>query len=518
MLTSAIVFVLFLGPLVFFHELGHFLFARLFGVRVEVFSIGFGKKIFKKKWGDTEYAISIIPLGGYVKMFGDDPLNKDAVEESERQFAFTHKSKWARFWIVFGGPLANFIMAFVIYFLLLMGGEKVPEPRIGIIPQNSDYYSKGLRSADVLKRINDFPIMSFDDLNMIDSVVDSVTVTRGNEEVTVSINEKAEPFIKTLMSFPPSYRSPIFRDNNNKWFILSSTQGKIDWHTSIEEIEAASLKSYYLYPIDLENKVDGHFAVDYTNEQKLNFIGYPSEQMLKKGYYANDMIISSVIVGSPADNAKLLKDDVIISIDNKPVYKFHDLREHIQNTKEGQAVTVGLMRAGKKVKASITPIVKEIEKTKMKSIGVYSGAIAARPRMIVSPSKGFIDSIIIGYDRTIEAMYKTMLGFKKLIVGDASVKNIGGPFAIAKFASDSLSISLSFFFRQMAIISINLGIINLFPIPILDGGHIMILFFELVNRGPISRRKLEVAQQIGLSLLLILMFVAIFNDFTRFFS
>src|SRR5690606_11924274 len=112
MFEKILIFVLFLGPLVFFHELGHFLFARLFGVRVEVFSIGFGPKLLKWKWGETEYALSLIPLGGYVKMFGDDPLNKDEIEASERKFSFTHKGKWARSWIVMGGPLANFILAF----------------------------------------------------------------------------------------------------------------------------------------------------------------------------------------------------------------------------------------------------------------------------------------------------------------------------------------------------------------------------------------------------------------------
>lgn len=126
-----VIFILFLGPLVFFHELGHFLFARLFGVRVEVFSIGFGPKIFKFKKGFTEYAISLIPLGGYVKMFGDDPLVKDEIPVDEREYSFTFKGKWARFWIVMGGPLANFIMAYFIFFFLLMIGERIPEIRMG---------------------------------------------------------------------------------------------------------------------------------------------------------------------------------------------------------------------------------------------------------------------------------------------------------------------------------------------------------------------------------------------------
>ena len=141
MIEKVLIFILFLGPLVFFHELGHFLFARLFGVRVETFSIGFGPKLFRFKRGDTEYCASLIPLGGYVKMFGDDPLNKDAIPEHERAYSFTHKSKWARFWIVFGGPLANFILAFFIFFNLLLVGEKVPEVRVGVLSEvDKSYY------------------------------------------------------------------------------------------------------------------------------------------------------------------------------------------------------------------------------------------------------------------------------------------------------------------------------------------------------------------------------------------
>jgi regulator of sigma E protease len=121
MLQGVFIFLLFLGPLVFFHELGHFLVARYFGVRVETFSIGFGPKLFKTKKGDTEYAFSLI--GGYVKMFGDDPMNADKVDPSQRSFAYTFKSKWARFWIVAAGPLANFILAFILYWALALNGE-----------------------------------------------------------------------------------------------------------------------------------------------------------------------------------------------------------------------------------------------------------------------------------------------------------------------------------------------------------------------------------------------------------
>jgi regulator of sigma E protease len=136
---------------------------------------------------------------------------------------------------------------------------------------------------------------------------------------------------------------------------------------------------------------------------------------------------------------------------------------------------------------------------------------------IETESRGLVDSLYLGFPRTIDAISKTLIGFKKLIFAEVSMKSIGGPLAIGKVASDSFHTSMSYFFQLMALISVNLGVINLFPIPVLDGGHILFIVLETINGGPVSRKKMEIAQQFGLSLLLVLMVGAIFNDFSRFF-
>ena len=140
-----------------------------------------------------------------------------------------------------------------------------------------------------------------------------------------------------------------------------------------------------------------------------------------------------------------------------------------------------------------------------------------RGNLIQTKSKGVFASIPLAVERTIDSIKKTIDGFVKLITNQVSLKAIGGPLSIGKVAHDSFQMSLSYFFQLMALISVNLGVINLFPIPVLDGGHIMFIGFEILNRGPLSRRKMEFAQKVGLSLLLVLMFGAIFNDITRFF-
>jgi len=168
MIEKVGIFILFLFPLIFFHELGHYLFARLFGVRVVTFSMGFGKKLIKFKRGFTEYAISLIPFGGYVKMYGDDPLNKEEIPEDERKYSFVYQSKWARFWIVFGGPLANFLFAFILFWCLILNGEQSPAARFGSVNPNTTFYSKGIRSGDLIKSIDKTEIRGMIDLQNLE--------------------------------------------------------------------------------------------------------------------------------------------------------------------------------------------------------------------------------------------------------------------------------------------------------------------------------------------------------------
>lgn len=515
------IFIMFLGPLVFFHELGHFLFARLAGVKVEVFSIGFGPKLFKKKWGDTVYAFSLIPLGGYVKMFGDDPLSEEKLTDEEKQVAFTHKTKWAKFWIVFGGPLANFILAYVIYFALVVSGENVPEARVGVIPKNTSYYDLGLRSGDILKKVNQSNILSFDDLNMVDSEVKSLTIEREGELKTLSVDLVGMQFIQDFAAFRGQLRAPVVTNKFGKLFYLSRNS-KISYQSSLEQIGEDSLTTVYLSPITSElkdiSKIED-IKVDESKQIQVN-IDKNTDVLISlanKGYFARDLLIESIVMSSPADEAKLSQGNIIISVNDKKITDFEQLRSQVQAAKDGVPLKIEVIENGELVTKSLTPKVNEVNGQKVKTIGVYSGIIFLPLRMVENKAKSFLDGFSAAFHRTVEGTEKTFMGFKKLITGEVSVNNIGGPLAIGKVASDSFGISLSMFFRLMAIISINLGMINLFPIPVLDGGHIVFLFLEFLNGGPLSRKKQQIAQQFGLSLLFLLIFVALFNDISRLF-
>lgn len=516
MLEKILIFVIFLGPLIFFHELGHFFFARLFGVRVEVFSIGFGPKILKYFHKGTEYAISIIPLGGYVKMFGDDPFSETPLTEDEKKVAFNHKSKFARFWIVFGGPLANLILAYCLYVGLLAGGEKVPETKVGVVSTKSALYEKGLKTGDVLIGINNDKVTSFDDLNISGSTVEKITVRRNESEVNLPINMELEPFINEFVSIVSLVKKPIFVNEKGEKFLITLEQRPKDISTSIEEIAGNFTGKGYLYRL---NEKEGQLTIDPESETQINVASEVSinDVINNLELYPIDLSVRNIVMGSPADKAGIKKGDILKSVNGEVLTSFEELRQGLQKIEDNKEVKVTVISNGKEEVKNLVPEVKEIDGKKTKLIGIESAVEYLQPKLIVAKAESFGAAITGAFARTWDGIVKTFSGYKKLITREVSLNNIGGPLAIGKVASDSLNISLSMFFRLMAIISINLGVINLFPIPVLDGGHIMFLLLETVNGGPLSRRKLEIAQKFGISVLFFLIFVALFNDITRLF-
>lgn len=522
LLEKIAIFILFLGPLVFFHELGHFLFARLFGVRVDVFSIGFGPKIFKKKMGDTEYAISAIPLGGYVKMYGDDPFNKDDIPESERHHSFTHKGKYARFWIVMGGPLANFLLAFVIFFSLLITGERIPEIKLGNIPADSIIYKAGLRTGDILLKVNDAEVYNPTDL-MVEGKgeITSITVKRADQPVVLPVDFTGDKFFEEVLKYPPFLRKPFFADSKSNRFFMTFEKDQISFKHSIEEMGAMSnVKTAYFYPIISEDISDENLKVDLKSgiEIPLNFTDLSSmlAEIDKRGFKTIDLMVRSVNMNSPADKIGIRGNDVFVSLEGQKVYSFEDLRSRLQ-TIEKKAVEVEIWSNGQLKKLTVVPEISNQDGKVLRLLGVYSYIEIQKINFVHTKSKGFFGSIKYSLIRTWDSVKKTTDGFVKLLTNQISLKTIGGPLAIGKVAHDSFNTSLSYFFQLMALISVNLGVINLFPIPVLDGGHILFIALELINGGPLSRRKMEIAQQVGLSVLLMLMVGAIFNDVSRFF-
>ena len=458
-------------------------------------------------------------------MYGDDPLNKDAIPEDQRKYSFTFKGKWARFWIVMGGPLANFIMAYVIFFSLFMSGERLPELKVGVLPQVSSLYESGIRSGDVIKKVNGGDVFNPSDIVLEgDDLIKTMTVERMGVEQKVTLNMTGEEFIQEFVKFPPTLRSPIVVNAKGNKFALSNTQGKMDWDISYDQIQQSwnNETILYLYPVKVENAEitlnEENYSVNFEKERRLKFDSVESlnKALSDNGFKTLDLMVKSIKMKSPADKAGVKQGDVIISLEGQEMFSFEDLGQNLQGTKS-ESVKISVWRDGEIKNFNITPEVMNQNGQVIKLIGVYSGGVFQPLKFIETKSKGFGQAFVQSFTRTWETIIKTLEGFKKLVLAEVSFKTIGGPLAIGKVASDSFNTSMSYFFQLMALISVNLGVINLFPIPVLDGGHIMFIFLEILNGGPISRRKMEIAQQVGLSLLLMLMVGAIFNDFSRFF-
>jgi regulator of sigma E protease len=277
----------------------------------------------------------------------------------------------------------------------------------------------------------------------------------------------------------------------------------------------SNAKTIHLFAVD---NVETTFDKIQSKAIPLNINDLSFKSLREKGFYPLDMMVSSLVMGSPADKAGIVKDDIILTIDGTTFDSFVDLREFVQkNGEKKEPLKLELIRAGKKTNLFITPERKDSEEGAFYSIGVYSSLNWMRPKMVESRPKSFWQGMTGAVERTWSGIVSTIAGFHKLLTGGASLKSLGGPLAIGKVAADSFYTSLSYFFRLMAIISINLGILNLFPIPVLDGGHILFIAIETVIRGPVPKKVMILSQQVGLSLLLMLMMVALFNDFSRFF-
>lgn len=359
---------------------------------------------------------------------------------------------------------------------------------------------------------------------MIDAknVESTVAVKRGLKTEELKINLVGDKFFEEVVKHPPFLRKPYLVDQQGNKYVLSSEKGKANLLTSFEELLSfTGTKEFYLYQLakDFDTTLD-EAKIDLASEKAINLqekdLKGIVEDLEKLNLKPLDLMVRSVNMSSAADKAGIKAGDVLVQLEGNRVSSFEDFRTTLQTINK-TSVDVVIWSKGVDKKVTITPDITPIEDKKLKLIGVYSHVELTKPNFVQTESKGIIGSTIIGLERTWDSVKKTLDGFVKLITNQVSFKQIGGPLTIGKVAHDSLTTSLSYFFQLMALISVNLGVVNLFPIPVLDGGHIMFIGLEIINRGPLSRRKMEIAQQVGLSILLMLMIGALFNDFSRFF-
>lgn len=457
---SIAAFIVAIGVLVSVHEFGHFWVARRLGFKVQRFSVGFGKPL--KRWhgggpDHTEYWLSSIPLGGYVKMLDE---REGPVPDAERHRAFNNRPPGHRIAVLLAGPGFNFLFAIVAYWLMFVTGVPGLKPYIGEVTSGSVAEASGLRAGDEIQTIGGDETETWEHatLAILDSLLDD-----GRVRMTV--------------------------------------RGDAGEARAVE--------------LDLRGRVS-----ELTEPEAL-FPGLG----IRPGPAPPDIppVVGEVTPGGPAERAGLQSGDRVLEMDGRPVESFSDWAERIRQ-RPGETAELLIERDGRRV--SVTAQIGEIEQggQRLGRLGVGSGASppeewrelveSLRAEQRYGPFEGVGRAAVKTWDMS--ALTLRMLG--RMVVGDVSMRNISGPIAIADYAGASAQAGLSTFLSFLGIVSISLGILNLLPVPLLDGGQIVYQAIEWVKGSPLSERAMIVGQQLGIVFMILLMGFVFYNDLTRIFG
>ncbi|CAB1064442.1 Intramembrane protease RasP/YluC, implicated in cell division based on FtsL cleavage [Olavius sp. associated proteobacterium Delta 1] len=449
--TNIFAFIIVLGVLIFFHEFGHFLVARLFGVGVEKFSLGFGPRLIGKKIGITDYRLSAIPLGGYVKMVGEEP---DAeIDPADLPLSFTHKHVVQRMLIVAAGPVFNILLAVLIFFVSFsITGIDDIKPVIRQLQKDSVAQKAGLQVHDRIVSIDDTGVDAWYDID------EAVAESKG-KTLTLGV-------------------------------VRNGTAVKIDVKPELKQ------------GIDLLG--------DNISYYDLGISALP-ELMA---------IVGDVSAGLPAEKAGLKKGDQIIAINGIPIDNWRQMQSLISSS-GGVELTISVRRGEDDFKVNLTPQFVEdknhlgqVEKRYL--IGISTQPINIPEADLVTKRLNPFKAAVESLSRTYSICALMIRSVVKMIDGSIPKENLGGPIMIAKLAGDQAKQGIGKLVQFIAFISINLAIINLLPIPVLDGGHLLFFTIEGIKGRPVSIKVREVAQQVGLFILILLMILVFYNDLTRF--
>lgn len=435
-MTTVLFFIIALGILIFVHEFGHFIIAKRQGVKVEAFSFGFGPRLIGIKRGETDYRISAFPLGGYVKMLGEDPSDPEA----NNPRSFTNKNVWQRTKIVFAGPAMNFVLCLLLMPIVFMIGR--PQPAY-------------LDQSPVVIGVR------------ADSPAQQVGFRKGDR--IVSINEKEVGNWETVL---------------NK--VLLATPGK--------EMEIA---------VERNGLVEQYRpTIGQLPEMQGGYLGI--EPML---FLGNEAKIDGVTPGGPADRAGMESGDKIVALNGKRVTDWLDLTQRVNENGENTAA-ITVEREGRQKTFQVTPEFNDDYNRWL--IGIRKDRRSGVPMVV--KRYGPIQAIVKGTQENIKLFFLTLDVLKRLVTLQLSYKVLGGPIIIAKTSAAAASSGMAPFIFFLSFLSLQLAILNLLPIPVLDGGHLVFLGFEAIRRKPLSIRVREIATQVGFLILVSLMLLVTFND------
>lgn len=447
-LWNLISFIVALGILVAVHEFGHFWVARKCGVKVEKFSIGFGKSIWKRVGQDgTEYSISMIPLGGFVKMLDG---RVDDVPQDQQRYAFDKKPLWQRSAIVAAGPAFNFLFAIFAYWVVFLVGVPTVKPVIGEVIPYSISSQAGLESGMEIKSVAGVETLSWESVNM--GLIDHI----GDNTLTLTV---------------------------------SSAEG-----VGVDETKTLDISSWNFDP-ESESAMEAIGFKPYTPEIYLS--------------------LKSVSQDGAGALAGLKEGDVLTYINGEQITQWQQVVTAIQDNPDNP-IQLTVDRQGQELQLELTPQARSLSQDKVIGFAGIAPEVADWPQSYrFDLQYGVIESVGKAVEKTGQIISLTINMLKKLIVGDVGLNNLSGPISIAKGAGTTADYGLVYFLGFLALISVNLGIINLVPLPMLDGGHLLFFAVEAVIRRPVPEKVQEMGYRVGGAIIFSLMAVALFNDFTR---
>jgi regulator of sigma E protease len=449
-MTTLLSFLLTLAVLVVFHELGHYWVARLCGVKVLRFSVGFGTVIYSKRRAgcDTEWVICALPLGGYVKMLDE---REGDVADHELPQAFNRQPVLKRMAIVVAGPLANLLLAIVLYWAMFLHGVPGLKPTLAAIPPQTPAAQAGMLEQETLTRINGEAVPTWQEARW------------------------------------------MLLDASLKQAVIEIEAVSAEGTTLRHQLDASSLK-----PSDL----DGDFL------KKLGL------QPWQPTLYA---VFGKLAENSVAQRAGLQPGDRVQRAGDREIHYWEDLVAVIRQH-PGQALTLELLRADSPLTVTLTP-------ESVLEAGQPVGKIGAAPQidplqvqaMLTEVRYDALEAVPQAVRKTWETAVISLKMIGKMLLGEVSMKNLSGPLTIADYAGQSAQLGLIAYLGFLALISISLGLLNLLPVPILDGGHLLYYTAELIKGSPVSERAWEIGQKVGFALLVTMMAFALYNDISRLF-
>ncbi|MDR2349468.1 MAG: RIP metalloprotease RseP [Deltaproteobacteria bacterium] len=483
MLLTIVAFVVLLIILIFVHELGHFLAAKATGVRVEQFSLGFPPKLFSKKIGETEYQLAWLPIGGYVKLFGETP--GEEVKEEDKPRSFSHKPFWVKSVIVLAGPFFNVFFAILVLWLLtwVMGVRHAP-PTLGILAPESPLARAGLMTDDVVTSFDGKPVTFFDELGDYGESRDGspavVTVRRGDRTLSFEVT----PERKT--------ETTVLGDVENYWWFGFSPRNppRVGQVIRGKPARAAGIRRG-----DLILSVNGTDTKDWT--EVLTAIRKSSDGATSSGAVetASGDAGADETAGSTAISAA-------------------ETEKAPASAAEPAAIRFTVKRGDETLAFDVVPELEPLQDYTGKTTFTPMVGISLDPdtvRVSVGPIAAFGGAC----RETYRMGALVLVSLKKLIRREISPKVMGGPIMIAEVAGQSIRSGFDNFIWLMAFISVNLAILNLIPLPVLDGGQFLIFCLEFVKRSPISMKIKEVTQLVGITALVALMIFVFYNDIAR---